>query len=110
VLAAGFRLGGDPGYGGAGRKNLRRIRFRDICSFGKCDIGCELIALAGNRYDQTAVFRISRQRLPQVRNVLRQVSLFHKGVPPYRFEQFVLCNQSVGVLSEESKDVEGFSG
>ncbi len=104
-----FRLRGDSVCKGAGRKNLRRIRFR-FWKFGKCDIGCELVALAANRYDQPAVFRISRQSLPQMRNVLRQVSLFDKGVPPDRFEQFVLCDQPVGVLSEEKQDVEGFRG
>src|SRR6266852_4309587 len=108
VLVAGFRFDGYSGRGDAGRRNLRRIPFRDVWSFGQCDIGGELVPLPANRNDQPTVFGIVSQRFPQERNVLRQIPLFHEGVPPHRFEQFVLCNQPVGVLSEEKQDVEGF--
>src|SRR6267154_56349 len=108
VLVAGFRFDGYSGRGDGGRRNLRRIPFRDAWSFGQCDIGCELVPLSANRNDQQTVFGIVSQRFAQERNVLRQIPLFHEGVPPHRFEQFVLCNQPVGVLSEEKQDVEGF--
>src|SRR6267378_2045477 len=107
VLVAGFRFDGYSGRGDAGRRNLRRIPFRDVWSFGQCDIGCELVPLPANRNDQQTVFGIVSQRLAQVRNVLRQIPLFHEGFPPHRLEQFLLGNYAVGVLRQENQDVEG---
>src|SRR5713226_9815645 len=108
VLVVGFRFDGYSRRVDAGRRNLRRIPFRDVWSFGQCEIACELVPLSANRNDQPAVFRAFTQRLAQVRNVLREIRLFNEGVPPDRLEQFVLCNQPVGVFGEEKQDVEGF--
>src|SRR5467141_2652591 len=104
VVVAGFRFDGYSGRGDAGGRNLRRIPFLAVWSFGQCDIAWELVPLSANRNDQPAVLRVSTQRLAQVRNVLRQIPLFHEVVPPHRLEQFILCNQPVGVLSQEKQD------
>ena len=110
ALVSGLCLDGYSGGGNDRGKNLSLIPFRDVRTFGKYDIGCELIPLSANRNDQSVVFGIVSQCLSQVRNILRQIRLFHEGVSPDRSEQFVLCNQAVGVLSQEKQDVEGFRG
>jgi len=97
---ARFRLGRGSRF--IGEPDLRTCahRFRgQSAAFGKWDIGGELVALSANCYDQTGFLRNFLQSLPQMRNVLRQVSLFDKGVLPTAALTTRPCNQPLRVLS-----------
>ncbi len=50
------------------------------------------------------------QGLAQMRDVLRQIPLFHEGVAPHGLQQFLFGDQAVGVLRQEEQDVESFRG
>ena len=78
----------------------------DICRLGNSDTRCELVSLSSNGDNQAGVFRVVIQRLAQMGDVLRQIPLFHEGVAPHGFQQFLLGDQPVGVLSQKEQDVE----
>jgi len=70
-----------------------------IYRFSNGDIRRELVALSSDGHDQAGVFRVVPKGLAQMRDVLRQIPFFYERVPPHGLQQFLLGDQTVGVLS-----------
>ena len=89
-------------YSSSGEFALRR--FSGLLGPRECrDLGGKLIALPGDRHDQSTIFGLLAQRFAQQKNVLRQITLFNKTTRPDRFEQFIFGDDPVGILGEEDE-------
>jgi hypothetical protein len=84
--------------------------FCGLCRFGNRDIRRELVSLSSNGDDQASVFRVVTQRLAQMGDVLGQIPFFYERVAPHGLQQFLFGDQTVGVLHQQEKDVEGLRG
>ena len=70
--------------------------------------GNETIADTGNGQDITLTFMAVAENLAQKKDVLAEISLFHKAVWPDGVQEFRLFNNPAAVVDQEEQHFKGF--
>jgi len=68
----------------------------------------EAVTTPRHSLDEPLSIPILAQRLPQHRDIVRQVDLFNNGVRPYNFEQFIFFQQMTVMFDQDVKQIKGF--
>src|SRR6185503_1317327 len=72
------------------------------------NFGDKAVAATRNRLDITRSAWVFAQRLPERKDMMREVCLFHKAVGPERLHQFFLANHVTAVGHKLDQKIEGF--
>src|SRR5215475_8507244 len=72
------------------------------------DLSHEAVSAPRHSLDKPLPITILAQRLPQNRDVVRQVDLFNDGVRPDNFEQLIFFQQMTVMFDQDVEQIEGF--